>query len=131
MLNIHPILFIVVKYLVLIMSQINFGLQNKHKTEFWTLSSTKSSSLRHNARGVIFPFTLVSITSRPLRSRKLCITAAAAGSGGSSSRRGANSRRVYQQSQAQAPVVPVKEIASSVLPVGAFVVVIFGMHSSD
>lgn len=45
--------------------------------------------------------------------------------GGSS--RSSSSRRVYRQSQAEAPALPMNEIASFVLPAGAFVVVSFGI----
>lgn len=45
------------------------------------------------------------------------------------SRRPASSRRVYRESQAESSslIAPVKQLASSVLPAGAFVVVTFGM----
>lgn len=48
---------------------------------------------------------------------------AASSTGGSSS-----SRRVYRESQAEAPPVPMNEIVSFVLPAGALVVVSFGIN---
>ncbi|KAG8366206.1 hypothetical protein BUALT_Bualt17G0052400 [Buddleja alternifolia] len=101
--------------------KIKLDFRNKHRTELLSISSAKSS---YNALGVVFPFTLVSITSRHLHLKKFSVKASS-DSGNSGSRRGPSSRRVYRQSQAQAPVAPIKEIASSVLPAGAFVVVTF------
>ncbi|KAL3631066.1 hypothetical protein CASFOL_024050 [Castilleja foliolosa] len=107
--------------------KMNLGLINKHRTELWNINSAKSSKLCYIAPvGLISPFTLVSVTSRTSQSKKFSIKAAASGSGGSNSKRGSSSRRVYQQSQSQAPLAPIKEAASFVLPVGAFVVVTFG-----
>lgn len=109
--------------MVFLQSQISFAFQNKHTTQLWTLST---SPLRHNAPDSFCPFTLLTINYRPLSSRRLVITAAATGA--SSSRRGSSSRRVYQESQAQPPIAPVKQIASFILPAGAFIVVTFGMR---
>lgn len=52
----------------------------------------------------------------------------AASSSTSGPRRSTNSRRVYKESQAQTPAIPVDQIASLVVPAGAFVVVSFGIH---
>lgn len=109
--------------LVFLLSQISFAFQNNHTTQLWTLST---SSLRHNAPDSLCPFTLLTINYRPLSSRRLLITAAA--TGGPTSRRGSTSRRVYQESIAQPSIAPVKQIASFILPAGAFIVVTFGMH---
>ncbi|KAK4382940.1 hypothetical protein Sango_2725400 [Sesamum angolense] len=110
--------------------KINFGFQNKQRNELWTMSSTIRSSLYRSSPGKISTFTPVRIILRSSHLKKSNIRAAASGSGGRSSSRGASSRRVYKQAQAQAPVAPVKEIASFVLPAGAFVVVTFGDESS-
>lgn len=56
-----------------------------------------------------------------LHLKRLSIISAASSSGSRSS------RRVYKQSQVQAPAPPIKGIASIVLPAGAFVVVTFGI----
>ncbi|KAL0421300.1 UNVERIFIED_CONTAM: hypothetical protein Slati_3152900 [Sesamum latifolium] len=105
--------------------KINFGFQNKQRNELWTMSSTRRSSLYRSSPGKISPFTPVRIILRHSHLKKFNIKAAASGSGGRSSGRGASSRRVYKQAEAQAPVAPVKEIASFVLPAGAFVVATF------
>ncbi|KAL3654123.1 hypothetical protein CASFOL_003804 [Castilleja foliolosa] len=106
--------------------KVNLGLINKHRTELWNVSSSKSSKLCYIARsGLISPFTLVRVTLRTSQSKKFSIKATASGSGGSNPKRGSSSRRVYQQSQSQAPLAPIKEAASFILPVGAFVVVTF------
>ncbi|GER52412.1 chloroplast envelope protein 1 [Striga asiatica] len=111
--------------------KINFGLRNKHRTEVGSISSEKSSKFNGIAPGVNSPFALVSFTSRTLQSKKFLIKAAAAGSADRNSRSGSSSRRVYQQSQAQAPLAPVKDISSFLLPAGAFLVATFGMQFQD
>lgn len=105
-----------------LVSQISFAFQNKHTTQLWTLSSAKSVSSQRSGPDLSRHFT-VSINSRPFSSRKLVIRAA-----GGSSRRSGSSRRVYQESQAQAPVAPVGQVASFILPAGAFVIATFGMR---
>ncbi|KAH6770736.1 RNI-like superfamily protein [Perilla frutescens var. hirtella] len=103
--------------------KISFAFQNIHTTQLWCFSSDKSVSLTQNGPKLVCPFTLLTINSRPLSSTKFLVRAAA--TGGRSSRRGASSRRVYQESQALPPIAPVKQIASFILPAGAFVVVTF------
>lgn len=74
--------------------------------------------------GGLFPLT----PSREKLTKKcLRISAAAASSpsGGARRRSTSSSRRVYQESQAQGHPAPVKEIASFVLPAGAFIVATF------
>lgn len=48
-------------------------------------------------------------------------------SSSTSPRRSTNSRRVYKESQAQTPAIPVDRIVSFVVPAGAFVVISFGI----
>ncbi|KAG6429616.1 hypothetical protein SASPL_107668 [Salvia splendens] len=103
--------------------EISFAFRSKHTTQLWTLSSTNSSSLRRRGTDLGRHFTLVTINSEPLSSRKFEIRAAAAGGG--SSRRSGSSRRVYQESQAQTPIAPVTQAASYILPAGAFVIATF------
>ncbi|KAL2253547.1 UNVERIFIED_CONTAM: hypothetical protein Sindi_0149400 [Sesamum indicum] len=105
--------------------KINFGFQNKQRNELWTMSSTRRSSLYCSSLVKISPSTPVRIILRASHLKKFNIKAAASGSGGRSSNRGSSSRRVYKQAQAPAPVAPVKDIVSFVLPAGAFVVVTF------
>ena len=87
-----------------------------------------SSSSRYcAARGAqLFPFAPLNRRS----TRKISLTVRAASGG--VSRRSASSRRVYRESQAQAPALPapVMQIASFILPAGAFIVGTFGMAIS-
>ncbi|GMP82937.1 hypothetical protein CsSME_00037034 [Camellia sinensis var. sinensis] len=74
------------------------------------------------APGVLFPATPPYISRRRCwRSKSLVVRS----DGGP--RRPASNRRVYKQSQSQAASFPVKEIASFIVPAGAFVAITFGI----
>ncbi|CAI9092831.1 OLC1v1028171C1 [Oldenlandia corymbosa var. corymbosa] len=84
-----------------------------------------SRSLSYGAQGALLPLTPLYISSSSRRSRSVRLRIRAAASDGVSRRPSSGSRRVYRESQAQGPPAPVKELASSIAPVGAFVVVTF------
>lgn len=78
------------------------------------------------APGVLFPATPPYISRRRCwRSKSLVVRS----DGGP--RRPASNRRVYKQSQSQAASFPVKEIASFIVPAGAFVAITFGDSSME
>lgn len=78
------------------------------------------SSLDYHATGA------VTLRRRGFRLRNLVLKATLRSDGGS--RRSAASRRVYRESQTESSslIAPVKQVVSTVLPAGAFVVVTFG-----
>lgn len=108
--------------------QINYGEQKRNEST--RLHEFSSSFCRFGGLFPLIPLRAKLTKRRCLRLRKLKITAYAdssSSSGGVRRRSASNSRRVYQESQAQGPAAPVKEIASFIFPAGAFVVVTFGM----
>lgn len=64
--------------------------------------------------------------SKCLQLKRVIVRASSSSSTGS--RRSSSSRRVYKESQAQPPTLPVDQIASFAVPAGAFVVISFGIH---
>ncbi|CAK9308580.1 unnamed protein product [Citrullus colocynthis] len=80
------------------------------------------SSLGYHANGALVP---VTHRRRGFRLRNLALKATLRSDGGS--RRAATSRRVYRESQTESSslIAPVKQLASTVLPAGVFVVVTF------
>lgn len=99
------------------------SLYSHHKPSTTTVFTTGHSMLLH--RRLFFTTTLHCVPSprRGLHLRTFVVR-------NDSSGRSGRSRRVYTESQSEtAPLtaVPVKEIASFVLPVGSFIVVTFGI----
>uniref|UniRef100_M1B9P4 Chloroplast envelope protein 1 n=1 Tax=Solanum tuberosum TaxID=4113 RepID=M1B9P4_SOLTU len=90
--------------------KVGYGLQK-------SLSSSSSYCLIH-----ISPI-CISSRRKCLQLRRVIVRAASSSSTGP--RRSTNTRRVYKESQAQTPALPVDRIVSFVVPAGAFVVISF------
>ncbi|XP_022867050.1 uncharacterized protein LOC111386805 [Olea europaea var. sylvestris] len=101
----------------------NFSFYKKQRIDFFSNGRTKNTSLCYCFMGSVFPFSVLykNSSTKYLYLKRSSIVAAASSSGSRSS------RKVYKQSQAQAPAAPIQGIASFVLPAGAFVVVTFGI----
>ncbi|KAL3511242.1 hypothetical protein ACH5RR_030643 [Cinchona calisaya] len=99
-------------------SPAKINLRQNRRSQVLQQGHALSASSRCSAGELLFPL------DKKTSTRKFSLTVKAASGG--VSRRSASSRKVYRESQVQAPAAaPVKEIASFILPAGAFFVVTF------